>query len=418
MGANLLSLLSLSIFTHAMGATIFGYYVLFLTFIGIIDSLFNFKTWQAFIKFATDFHVINEDHRVVMLLKYSVIVDAISLLFAFVVAYISTDYFITFFSIPVEYSSFVSIMTVTLLFNIVGIATGIFRFFDEFIIQSKIAVYVAMFKVVLFALIALMEPSFSNFIYATVLSGFMTFILTLYYANAVLRQHGITFYDIFVEPIEYSLIKKLKIFSFIVYNNFDVAVRMVSRQLDIVILGKLYSAEIVGIYRIAKEIANIIAKLTDPVYQAIYPELAKLLAKGHFDEAKKIAFKIALYAGFFGIIFYLFFAILGEFAIGLSFGKEFLPAYAITLVYFIAIFIAIVALPIVPLLQSRGLVREAFWNQFFATGAYLLVIYPLTEQLSAIGASIAYIIFYLCWLFLSLITLRKHQVFKPEATRS
>lgn len=71
---------------------------------------------------------------------------------------------------------------------------------------------------------------------------------------------------------------------------------MVSRQLDTVILG----AEIVGIYKIAKEVANLIAKLTDPVYQAIYPEFAKLLANG-----KKLeAIKISLYAGGAGLVFY------------------------------------------------------------------------------------------------------------------
>ena len=64
MGANIFGLLSLAIFTHSQGVVVFGYYVLFLTFIEIIDKLFNFQTWQAFIKFATDFQVKNEEHNV------------------------------------------------------------------------------------------------------------------------------------------------------------------------------------------------------------------------------------------------------------------------------------------------------------------------------------------------------------------
>ena len=63
MGANVFGLLSVAIFTHSQGAVIFGYYVLFLTFIEIIDKIFNFQTWQAFIKFATDFQVKVESYK-------------------------------------------------------------------------------------------------------------------------------------------------------------------------------------------------------------------------------------------------------------------------------------------------------------------------------------------------------------------
>jgi O-antigen/teichoic acid export membrane protein len=186
---------------------------------------------------------------------------------------------------------------------------------------------------------------------------------------------------------------------------------MVSRQLDTVILGKLYGAEIVGIYKIAKEVANLIAKLTDPVYQAIYPEFAKMLANGKKLEAKQMAIKISLYAGGAGLVFYGLFALLGEWAIGLAFGSDFLGAYDVTLVYFIAIFIAIINLPLVPVLHSKGLAKQAFWNQLWATVSYCIVIYPLALYFLAIGAALAYIAFYIVWMFLALKTIKNNKVF-------
>ena len=77
---NIIGFFSLAIFTHSQGAVFFGYYVLFLTFVEIIDRIFNFQTWQAFIKFATDFQVKNEVHNVKMLLKACFLVDLISLI--------------------------------------------------------------------------------------------------------------------------------------------------------------------------------------------------------------------------------------------------------------------------------------------------------------------------------------------------
>lgn len=131
--------------------------------------------------------------------------------------------------------------------------------------------YSSAIKFAMFVLIALVAPSFEVFVYATILAQFITMMMKYFYAKSVLNEHNITIVEILKEKVNMPLLKELKIFSFIVYNNFDVAVRMVSRQLDTVILG----AEIVGIYKIAKEVANLI----DPVYQAIYPEFAKLLAK-------------------------------------------------------------------------------------------------------------------------------------------
>ena len=410
-GANIFGLLSVAIFTHSQGAKIFGYYVLFLAFIEIVDKIFNFQTWQAFIKFATDFQVKNEHHNVMMLLKYSFLVDLISLIVATIISLVLSNYAMNFFDIPKEYYSLLLLMSLTILFKTTEISTGVFRLYDRFKIQAKIAVYSSAIKFTMFALIALVAPSFELFVYATVLAQFITMMMKYFYAKSVLNEHNITIVEILKEKVNMPLLKELKIFSFIVYNNFDVAIRMVSRQLDVVILGKLYGSEIVGIYKIAKEVANLIAKLTDPVYQAIYPEFAKMLANGKKLEAKQMAIKISLYAGGAGLVFYGLFALLGEWAIGLAFGSQFLSAYDVTLVYFIAIFIAIINLPLVPVLHSKGLAKQSFWNQFFATISYCLVIYPLTLHFSAIGAALAYISFYIVWMFLALKTIKNNKVF-------
>lgn len=409
-GSNLFGVFSIAIFTNSMGAEIFGYYVLFLTYVDIIYKIFNFQTWQSFIKYATDFRIKNENYNVIMLLKYSFLIDFFSLGIAFVIAFISVGIFLKTFNIPAEYTSILCIMTFSILTKVFEISSGIFRLFDEFKVQSRILVCAAVFKLLLFYSISLFSPSFENFIYATLLSQLFDVSLKLKYSVGILKSNNITILSIIKEKVNIDLIKKLKIFSFIVYNNFDVSVRMVSRQLDIVVLGKLYGAEVVGVYRIAKEIANVIARLTDPIYQAIYPELAKLLASAKKKEAKEMAKKISLYAGLCGIVFYIVFAILGVWGIELIFGEGFSHAYDVTMVYLLAVFIALISLPIVPLLHSGGHAREAFFNQLWSTLGYLIVIYPLSLMYSSVGAAIAYICFYLIWFSMAIKTITNNKV--------
>jgi len=410
MGANVFGLFSVSIFTQNQGATKFGYYVLFLSFTEIVERIFNFQTWQAFIKFATDFQVKDENHNMKMLLKYSFLVDLASLVVATLVALCFSTFAMDYFNIPVEYHSLFLLMPLTILFKTTEISTGIFRLYDRFKVQAKISLYSSAMKFAMFALIALLAPSFELFIFATVLTQFITMIMKYFYAKSVLKENGITIVEVLKEKVNMLLLRERKIFSFIVYNNFDVSVRMVSRQLDTIILGKLYGGEIVGVYKIAKEVANLIAKLTDPVYQAIYPEFAKLVAAGKKIEVKQMAIKISLYSGVTGLVFYGLFALFGRLVIGLAFGSEFLGAYNITLVYFIAIFIAIISLPVVPLLHSKGLVKQAFRNQLISTLGYIIVIFPLVFYFQGIGAGLAYIIFYLIWISMTFKTLSTNEI--------
>ena len=276
-GSNIFGLISLSIFTQVMGSELFGYYTLIIVYIGIIDRIFNFQTWQAFVKYATDFIEKKEEYNLIMLLKYCFIVDLFSLLIATLVSLILSKYLTYYFNIPHDYYPLVLLMSLTIIFKIFEISVGIFRVFDQFKLQADIEIISSIFKFLLFGLVALISPSFNLFIYATALAQLLTMIIKCYLSIKVLKKNDITFSKIQKQKIDFSLTKELKIVSFIVYNNFDVAVRMVSRQLDILILGKLYGAGIVGIYRVAKEIAGIIGRIADPIYQAIYPEFAKML---------------------------------------------------------------------------------------------------------------------------------------------
>lgn len=408
--ANILGLLSLSIFTHTLGATQFGYYALFLTYLEIIGKLFGFQSWQGFIKYGADFKEKKERSNFLMLLKYSFLIDLCTSLFACVIALSFSAMMLSFFEIPSEYSSSIMAMTCIVAFQAIEVTTGIFRVYDKFKIQAKIAVYVSAIKLFFFGVVALFSPTFESFIVATVVTQLIATIFKFYFSKQLMAEDGIEITDVLRAKIDFGLFKEIKYLSFIIYNNFSWSVRMVSRQLDIVVLGRLFGAELVGLYKIAREVANIIAKLTDPIYQTIYPEFARMLSKGEKLETKRVAIKVATITAASGCVFFLGFVVLGKWAVGLAFGNEFLGAYSITLVYFLAVFIAMVSLPLAPLLLANGLAKEAFYNQLHATIGYVIVLYPLTLYYAAIGTSLAYVVFYLLWIAFTIRTIKKFRV--------
>jgi O-antigen/teichoic acid export membrane protein len=406
-GANIFGLLAISIFTKSMGVEVFGYYVIFLSFIEIIDKVFNFQTWQGFIKYSIDFMSKNDRFGFMMLLKFCFFVDMASLLISIFIAYSLSSLLLSFFNVPNEYLYVLIILISSTFFNIFEISVGIFRAFDEFKIQTKITVVSAFLKMAFFGLVALIDPKFEYFAYAVVLSQSITFFLKLTQSKKVLERNGYKINDIINQKIEVQKIRDLNILSFIIYNNINIGVRMVSRQLDIVLIGRFFGPDSVGIYRIAKEIGSIAARLSDPIYQTIYPELARLLSLDKHLEAKNVAVKISFYGGVVALITYVLFIFLGEFAITLVFGDEFLRAYEVVLVYYFAILISIIVLPLNPIIFSYGLAKEATINQVIATLVYVIVCIPLIYFYGAIGASFSYIIFYLVWTWVTLNTIKK-----------
>ncbi|MGY8940360.1 MAG: lipopolysaccharide biosynthesis protein, partial [Flavobacteriales bacterium] len=341
-GSNVFKLLTLAIFSHSQGADKLGYYVLFLSFIESIDRVFNLQTWQAFIKFAALFRAKKERQNIMMLLKYSFLVDLISLIVACSVAMLTSKFFISFFNIPEEYYISLLLLCSTIFFKILDISTGIFRLFNQFKVQAKIALYTSAVRLVLYVLVALFFSSFEMFIYATVLTQFISMIMKYFFVKSVLDDKKIKISDIFKQKINMTMFKELKVFSFIVYNNFDSALRLLTTQLDVFLLGKLYGSELVGIYKITKETSKLVMKLSSPVYQSIYPEFSKLIAKEEFMSAKKMAIQISKYAGLMGLVFYGLFYIFGKQLIILIFGFEMVEAYYVSLVYIGAVLLSLI----------------------------------------------------------------------------
>ncbi|MCH1538898.1 MAG: oligosaccharide flippase family protein, partial [Flavobacteriaceae bacterium] len=385
--ANIFKLLSLSIFSHSLGVEKLGFYVLFLSSIEVIDRVFNFQTWQAFIKFANDFQVKNEHQNLLMLIKYSFLVDFISLSIATVISISLSSYALNFFNIPNEYYGLFVLLSITICFKIADLSTGIFRLYNQFAIQAKIAFYTSAIRFVLFGLVAFWQASFEAFIVATVLTQLINMLMKYFFANAVLNENGIYLIDIYKEKINLPLLKELKVLSFIIYNNFDVALRLVTTQLDIFMLGRLFGAELVSVYKITKESSKIILKVSSPVYQSVYPEFSKLIANNEFKLAKSMALKISIYAGMVGLFFYMLFYLFGEIFISIAFGNEMIQAYSVSMIYLFVVIFILISLPLPSLMHAMNLAKEAFYNQLISSIIYMLTLYYLVSEFSIYGAA-------------------------------
>lgn len=409
--ASVFGLIGLSIITKAIGTEAFGFFILMTVAIEIVNRLFNFQTWQAYIKFAPEFGASsNVGMDLPQLTKLCFCLDFLSLIFASVIAFAGVSFFNSFFLVPEEYHLATYMMCCLLFFNVFEITTGVFRHFDEFALHTHILVFFSFLKMVAYLLASLFSADLYGFVYAALIASSINIVLQFCFVLKIMAKNGYSFLGILRSKVGYRAARSTGVLAFVWHNNLDSSIRMVSRRLDVFLLGRLVGAEAVGLYKIIQELAGILGKFTSPVYQALYPEFAKMVAEGKRREIRAVTSKIMMYLLAAALCFYCLYIIFGAYIIELAFGLDYIAAYQYSLVYLLATVIDVITLPFVPLMFSFGLAKSAVKNQVIATIIYVAALFMLIDSYQVWGACIAYIFFYVIWSALTFRSLRKNWV--------
>jgi len=72
--------------------------------------------------------------------------------------------------------------------------------------------------------------------------------------------------------------RRKEIFSFLAFNDLNALLGMISKQLDVVILGYFRNSTEVGYYKLAKSLAGVMGYITGPLQAVLYPRWAQAQA--------------------------------------------------------------------------------------------------------------------------------------------
>jgi len=406
-GASILNVISLMILARALGIEKFGIYVLFYSYHDVLNRIFNFQTWQAYIKFGTEVLDGKEPERIKSLFTACFLIDAASMILSAIVAVVGSKYFIYAFSIDNEYLFLLQMISFSIIFYAAEMYIGVLRIFNEYALQAKVQISIACARLLLFIFTYLFYPSLEGFVYATIFSALIGLGLKSIAAYSVMKSKTASI-DL-SGSYRYKSWKRLA--GFIFYNNLDVTVRMITRQIDVLVLGRLFSIEVVGAYKLAVHIGSIFGKLAHPIFQVFYPELTRLFSQNKNILAKEFAVKICSYLLVFMLFCYFCYFMFGKYLILNVFGESYESTFYIGLLYLASIVIAVSVTPMSSITMAKGLVKKAFYNQVIVTALFLIVFGLTVRPLGAYSAGLAHIVFNLSWACLTIYTIKKHKVF-------
>lgn len=289
--ASGLAFICIVIAARSLGTSIFGQFALITSFIMIVDKLVNFQSWMAVVNFGIPLQSEvkdSEKKNFFSLISFCISIDIITAIVGFLVAWILAPFLASYMDWDAEIVNVIRLGALTLLFKVSSFSMGIYRIFGEDKLQSIILVISALIKLIGFSIVYLFDGGLIYFILAFVISDIS---LSILYFISSFKVIDCNFGS--VNLLKYGINYNKKYFNYVVWTNLSGLVDLPAKELDVLIIGLLTNESTAGIYKIIKQIMNMISRLVSPVYQVVFPKQRELISNDEFINAVYLSFKIS-----------------------------------------------------------------------------------------------------------------------------
>lgn len=398
--AALITLITMAVTARALGPEGFGTLSLMTTYVMLVDRLLNFQSWQLLIRTGTQAIVNKNDLLLRQVLKFSVFLDVISALISALVAIAGSFLFVKLIDLQSEHVILTQIYSVTILFNLIGMPTGVLRIYNRFHFQASQKVLVACMSLMGAVVASKMGADLFWYICFAALSLVVgqVFIFVVGWQEITKQGH-----KGFMNTSMTGFTKSVPdAWQFVIYTNIESSVKII-RELDVFIIKVVLNVEAVGLYKLARQFADALNLLVAPFFQAVFPEVSRFVATGNLVDLRKLAFRSSIIVGGLMTFVWLVFVVFGSSFIHFFFGEGFEPAYRLSLICMFGIVIWGFAQPLSPILFSLGRIKLVFYIHFVTTLLYVLMLWVGLERAGLLGSVYAHTVFYLIWSLVMLV---------------
>lgn len=387
----LLGFLRSIVIVRGLGAEMLGTYSIAIAFVLTTQELLRLNFAMGLIKFGAGFQAENRIDKLVALIKGCIYGSLASALLSILV--------ITGIML-LAYDNFINKPGLNYFIIFYAIVNG-FSFLDA-ISKSTLKLY---FKFKINAVISMIMDSvefiivtITIFIFPKNLGYFFTAVIVTKFVNSLICNTA-AFYELRKELRGYiksklQLIKTniKEIRHFVVGNSLSSTVKVFMNQGDVLLLGAFSGASQVGFYSVAKKLAYSLLSLTDPLVNAIFPQLSVLIAKKQFAETKKMLYKITRITIIPSVVFLILSFFLKDWILIKLYGKEFIHSSQPFFYLLLGAIQSSIFFWILPLIQSLGLttMRLRVYLSAIALGA--ITAYLLVPACQATGVAIGLLV--------------------------
>ncbi|MBN2618561.1 MAG: oligosaccharide flippase family protein [Spirochaetales bacterium] len=382
-GGSLIGLVSFAIIIRTLGANRHGEFVIMQTYMETFNSLLNFQCWQALITFGSKAIIDNDNLKFKSIIKTGLYFDVISAILGTIAALLSISIFSYFFNWTKEQENMTLIFSLLILTNITGTPIGILRLLKEFKLLSSHRIVNSLIKLLLVLIGSYMKLSSNNFIILLIIIILIEQLTMIFFAIYVLKKNNL------LDFLKVKIFDWKDFVKFALWTNIESTINIPKKKLDKFFISKYLSNEAVSTFKLFTQFNQILTKITNSIYYAIFPELSSKIANGKRKSAIKDGVKVGLILLAAGAPFFIIFVISSKFLIGPVFGEEYIKSWNLLVFYIAYNYVSVLFTALDPLIISLGFVKNKVSINLISNIVFIAIIIYLQGNYGLFGFLIA-----------------------------
>lgn len=406
--ASILGLTAFALSARALGLQEYGQLALMLSFTRVIERIVSFQSWQSIIKYGAGLQ--GPEHRddFRALLKFGLCLDMGAALCAWGVAIALAFAISPLFGWSDETVHLLMLFSTVLLFQISGMPNAVLRLSGQFHLLAYGQLFNLLLRVVLCLIGIWMEWGILYFTLLWAGNQILGSLTMLALSVRTLRRQGVR--NVLGAPLRGITRRFPGIWNFAWSSNLSLTMWVSSQELDTLLVGALADPASAGLYHIAKRIGRIGQQVGSQVQSVLYPDVARLWAKGKVAEFRRVVLQVELFLLGFGALGVVVVTLIIHPLLLWTAGPGFMAAAPLVIVQMMAVAFNLSGAAARAALLAMGRQREVLRVVLTATGAFHLTAVLLIPQIGAMGGNCAHIVLGVIWT--SGLGLALHRAFK------
>lgn len=386
-GSAVLSVVTTILMIKILGDTNYSTFVLAQTYMCIVDGIINFQSWAAVIKFGSERMAENDKDGLQSIIKLGTIVDMITAIAGMVLALFAAPIIGWILGWNDQFIMCSQLFAIEIVFHFSGTSVGVLRLLDYFNLVAIQKIIVAGLKCIISILLLILgkrDLIFFVFVYviADIIGHIVLSLMSLFVirANSDVSMRGI------LHASTHCYSKRFWTFAF--WSNLATSIDIPVKQFDVFIMSAI-SYEMVAVYKVYKQIGNILVELSVPISQSIMPQFSDLVARGKTKECFSVMMKLhkTIIAAMLPCT--LLITVISPKALQALFGNMYAHYFYILSIYLLIRSYALSYTSIHQLFTSMGMVKEDFFITGISNLAYVLIAFSLSKVIGILGIVVA-----------------------------
>lgn len=285
---SILQFLQVIVLARFLSPEGYGIFTLVTTFVLMVNQFIDVRVSEMAVRFGAEYLAKQDFPRVAAIIKLSYFIDASTGIIAYLLVMASATWAAQTLLHNGDLAGLSQLYATVLLISTVdNTSNAVLRIYNRFKWISVYSSVMTLLELVMVTLAAVMGAGVQGVLVALILKdGISAFVNTSLSLKVVSQQLGLR--QVFTTPVHLIQDRYKEIGRLLWHTNLIAYFRMVNTKVDILILGFFRPPAEVGLYKVARQLATLIGRVSDPFFTAILPDLSRLWYEKRIVEYKHL----------------------------------------------------------------------------------------------------------------------------------